>query len=126
MVKKASQKSQKKKSVFLSIAVGCGAIIILSLSIFNLALYSSQHTKNALGLKIESNTNNALLRQRLFWQTFLEENPMYLPGWIELAKVEVQLENPKAAMQALNKAKDINPNSEILEETAGELGLSEF
>lgn len=100
----------------------CGVTIIIALSLFNLAFYSIEENKSA-GIRMETNTKSFLLSQRGFWVEFLEENPSYLPGWIELAKTEVQLENIKSARQALIEAKNIDPNSDILIEAQRQLGL---
>lgn len=137
MVKKVSYKKSQKgkvlkstkkqpKNIFLSILYACVFITIISLSLFNLALYSSSPTKGVLGLKIELDTKSALLQQEIFWKKILEENPTYFPGWIELAKVEIQLENLEAAKEALFEAKNINPNSEILKKIMDDLGFSSF
>lgn len=76
-----------------------------------------------MGIKIETDTKTVLSFEKSFWHAFLKENPSYLPGWLELAKIEVQLEDIEAARQALNKARDIDPNSDLLEETAKKLGF---
>lgn len=103
-------------------------LIIFSLSFFNLVRYSTASTKvkKVRGVKIENNAQVDLWGQKLFWQSFLNSHPDYLPGWLELAKIEVQLENPAAASQALIKAREIDPNSPVLKEVGKKLGVSSF
>ncbi len=76
-----------------------------------------------LGIRIQTDAKTVFSFEKGFWQAFLKKNPSYLPGWLELAKIEVQLEDIDAAKEALNKAREIDPNSELLKETAKKLGL---
>lgn len=90
---------------------------------FNVLLYSTPSRKSIAGSKIEINATTPLLQKKFFWEDFLKENPTYLQGWIELAKTQVQLENPSAARKAFEKAIEIDPNSELVNEAEKSLGL---
>ena len=46
-----------------------------------------------------------------FWNNFLQENPDYFEGWIELTGLYVESEEFDLARLALDKARQINPNS---------------
>ena len=109
----------------LTLAVFCITIVILSLSFFNYVLYASKPT-STLGIRIELDTRAELRSEKTFWETFLERYPDYLPGWLELAKIEIQLENIDSAKHALFQAKKIDPNSRRLLEVGTELGLFTF
>ncbi|MBI2103805.1 tetratricopeptide repeat protein [Candidatus Woesebacteria bacterium] len=51
-------------------------------------------------------------QERTFWINILNETPTYLPGILELAKIESELGNSQAAQELLDKARLINPNDE--------------
>lgn len=76
-----------------------------------------------MGVKTTLDSNQVLHQKKLFWENFLRENPSYLAGWIELAKIEVQLENIEEAKFALQKAVRINPNSVEVERLSEVLGI---
>lgn len=101
----------------------CCWLIIIALSIFNLAVYSYFQSPKFFGVKIEMNVQADLLSKKNYWIEFLDTYPNYLPGWVELAKIEVQLENVDSAIDALNSASSINPNSTLIINTKKELGL---
>lgn len=72
--------------------LSCMAVItILLLTSFNLANYLAP--KKVLG--IETNTEE-ILKEKDFWNKFLSKNPEYLPGWLEIGR--------------LDKVYEINPN----------------
>jgi len=91
----------------------CFLIVILSLSVFNIAYSFAPVQKNVLGAQKETYFKDQLLRKK-FWLSFLNSNPNYLPGWIELAKIESRLGNLQAANEAFETAQKIDPNSELL------------
>lgn len=63
--------------------------------------------KNVLGT--EDTKNNQLV----FWQDFLLKNPNYLPGWIELYKLQVKNNNYTEAIYSFGKIKTLAPNLNI-------------
>lgn len=65
-------------------------LLILLLSIINIENY--QRPKKVLGIETQIVSNDT------FWQDFLKENPNYIPGWIEIGR--------------LDKVKEIDPNYE--------------
>ena len=90
----------------------CAAAILLFLSGFNLKSLSSTRV---LGLKDEAQDVNPS-EEVSFWEDFLAKSPTYFDGWVELSYVMNSLGNIEAARVAFNKAVEINPNSEKLEE----------
>lgn len=108
------------------LAVACASIILIAFSIFNLLFYFSFQKSSVLGVKIEIDTKTNLINQETYWVSFLQENPRYIHGWIELAAVEVQLENPGDARIALDNAFAVNPNSKEVKDAELNLGLFGF
>lgn len=120
MPKKRSKDPQKQRLLFISVSWG---IFMIVFSIFNLLFYLSSSNNDVLGIKVEIDTKTSLLHELKFWKSFLNENPSYLQGWLELAKVEIQLENLDSARSALYEAKAISPNSKLVKDVEKELGL---
>jgi len=102
----------------------CCGLIIIALSMFNLAVYSYFKTPRFFGVKIQLNTQDDLISKRAFWDNFLTNYPSYLSGWVELAKVELQLENVDSAIAALDIASNIDPNSGLVINAKKEFGLA--
>ncbi len=126
-VKKGKKTSKNKvKNINYKIVLFCSAAIILSLSLFNLIFHSISANRHVPTTKIEIDTKKQLSEKKYFWETFLREHHTYLPGWLELAEIELQLENREGAIQALETARNINPNSDLYQEVANKLGLSGF
>lgn len=113
-----------KNRLYLSIA--CFSIVLITFSVFNLVFFFSSDKNQVLGTKIEIDTKTVLINQRVYWKELLEQNPGYIYGWVELAKVEVQLENPKAARNALDNALEINPNSQLVKDVEKNLRFIGF
>lgn len=69
-----------------------GIFSLLLLSIVNIKNYTSEKQVNevVLGAKTDKISNDE------FWNSFLNENPNYIPGWIEVNK--------------LDKVRQIDPN----------------
>jgi tetratricopeptide (TPR) repeat protein len=105
----AQKRKVVKNTAFLVISVGI--VILLFLSSFNFHLYlSSDRQKNkVLGEK------TSLEEEKSFWVNFLTKNPNYLPGIIELAKIEWKLGNKEKALKLTKKARSINPDIELLD-----------
>lgn len=89
-----------------------GVLVLLILTGFNIALFLRPESKSVLSIKTITNSRQVLLQEKLFWERLLTSHPTYFTGWIELTKVEIQLENIEAAKIALIKAREINPNLE--------------
>lgn len=114
----------KTESSYLTIS--SGIIVILILSIFNLFLYSSSYSNNVLGARTGVDFNNLLIQEKNFWEKIVSENPTYLDGWLELAKINYKLGDMGYAQGALNTARAIDPNSDKIENLEKELGLLGF
>ena len=114
--------TKEKKRHFLSnpgnnyLLIYCSVIVILALSIFNIFLYLAIPSNSILGNNTEANLENNLTHEKTFWINFLEKNPGYFQGWIELTKINLKLNKPDEALGTFQKAREINPNSETISE----------
>ncbi len=109
---KRKTKVNPKQEIFYLLS--CVAIV-LSLFLtgvnFSKILAKPKPTPNVLA------ESRNIYHERDFWQQILSETPNYLPGILELAKIENELGNSQASAELLAKAKLINPNDERVKET---------
>jgi hypothetical protein len=80
--------ANKVNNVARELLIYVAALFILLLASSNIESYLSP--KKVLGTETSENSNE------VFWQDFLTKNPNYLPGWLELGRVD--------------KVKEIDPN----------------
>lgn len=111
---KPAKKLAKKKIGFRNEIVYlcscCAAIILLTLAGLNFNRFLSNN--QVLGVATGSQGNySALTTERAYWQDFLKANPRYLDGWLELTQVNLDLNDKPEALDAYNKAREIDPNS---------------
>lgn len=127
MPKSAQEKRQKKKKSGLKQEIiffcsCCAAILILSLSVVNLIPVFQQN--KVLGAKSETSPLSFQdeIQEISFWKNILSKNPTYSEGWLELARLSLQIGDKHEAVLAFEKAEEINPNSETLEQIRVLLG----
>jgi hypothetical protein len=70
--------------------------LFFSISIITLLLLSALNIKNFLTPKVVLGIEDINLINEDYWREFLEKNPDYIPGWIELGRFD--------------KVKQIDPN----------------
>ena len=99
-----------------NLLVYCCVIVILALSLFNLFLYITLPFENVLGDNTNANIKSGLIDEKIYWINFLEKNPGYFQGWIELTKINLKLDKLEEARGTFQKAREINPNSEAISE----------
>jgi len=88
------------------------AIAILTLTLINLNF--SFLPAKVLGISSQEETSNT--NEASFWQNFMAENPTYLDGWLELSKIALNNQDPDTASSYLQKASEINPASEKIQQ----------
>ena len=115
--KKAKKRDHLKRNLVFFCSC-CAAAIVLFLSGLNLK--SLSYTK-VLGAE-DVTPNQSPSEEVSFWENFLAKSPTYFDGWIELSHLMISLGNEGAAEVTFNKAQDINPNSDKLEELRNLLG----
>lgn len=90
-------------------------LVSFLLSVFTFITFNIQNIslgRRVLGAKTQIKTE--VKKEKDYWLTFVEENPTYLEGWVELAKIEYEDGNLVKADEYYLKAKEIDPNSEKL------------
>lgn len=93
-----SKKQKQVKKPYDQLFIYSAILLILFLTIFNINKHLS--TKTVLGTSTTNEPQNtAALNERLFWEDFVEKNPSYIPGWIELGRMD--------------KVREIDPNYEL-------------
>lgn len=95
---------------FLSLCAGL--ILLLTLSALNFwASLKPHRLLNDTKAEVLG-TTNTLNSEQNFWTDFLIAHLGYLPGWLELTKLEIKKGNLEAAKVYLEKARFIDPNSD--------------
>ena len=82
-------------------------LFLLTLTSVNINSLTKPKTPEILGASINNQKSIA------FWEEFLAENPNYYDGWIELSKITYERGNYLESLQYTQKAREINPNSEV-------------
>lgn len=108
---KVKEKKVNIKKEFIFLCTSCAVIVLLAIAGFNIE--SFLNGDKVLGAQTET-TNSSESQERVFWENFLVQNPRYLDGWLELAKIYTKEGNAEGAKNAIKKAVEINPNSENL------------
>ena len=101
MPKKGPRQRKNDLLFFLSC---CGASLILFLAVTNISTFF-------LPKKVY-NDLEVYQEQKNFWQEVVSKHPNYLDGWLELANINLVLDDSEEARKAFEKAREINPNSE--------------
>lgn len=110
MPAKKKKQSKTANTLILSFITA----IVLSLSVYNFSVLLSPAKNNV----VYAYQDAPPLNQRMikYWNDFLTDHPGYLPGWLELARLELEDQDVSNALIAINKAKMIDPNSEVINE----------
>lgn len=117
--KALSKKDSKTDSNFLFLITLLITAIILFLSFVNFFSTKGESSeKSVLAAKTEN-----LTEAKIYWEEFLQENPNYLDGWLELSKIYSQIGYVNGAIGALETAKLIDPNSKKIVATKKLLGF---
>lgn len=86
------------------------------ISFFNLAIFLTPKEKKIIYTYEPASSSNS--EQLIsYWNTFLDKNPEYLPGWVELAKIHLENNQLSSALVSASKALEIDPNSELVKNT---------
>lgn len=105
-----------KEVVFLCSC--CAVVIIFSLSTFNTSLFLN-------GNQVLGASSQAAGQDKIsFWQDLVTKYPTYMEGWVELAKLEIKSGNLQQATFYLEKAKEIDPNSNEVKQLETAIGLT--
>jgi LEA14-like dessication related protein len=91
-------------------------IVLISIFIFDITLYFTSKSKVKFIEKPVLGENTNSKEEIDYWRSFLVENPNYFSGWLTLSKLEFDTGNVYNAQEDLDRARQINPNSEKLKE----------
>jgi hypothetical protein len=91
----------------VSIIKTCVLLTLITLCIFNFSIYFFRKPAK-ITIPIKTDNRNVKLK---YWNDFLSIHEDYYYGWIELAKLEFQGNNVNQAVNALEHAYNLNPNS---------------
>ena len=93
-----SKKSKRVNAARQQLAIYCAVLIALVITLLNLENYLLD--RDVLGVSTqEVSLIKPTSSDVLFWVDFLSKNPTYIPGWIELGRMD--------------KVVEIDPNYEI-------------
>jgi len=96
-----SKKRKKINEALDQFLIYIVVVFLLLLTSANLQNYLS--SKEVLGVSVDEITqDNQSVQDRMFWHEFLLKNPNYIPGWIELGRMD--------------KVREIDPNYLILKD----------
>ena len=99
-------KPKLTQSIILALVLIITTIGLANTFILTIKSKQSINEKSVLGTTTETNS------RRVFWQDFLSKQPNYLPGWIELYKLEIENNNYEDAIKSFEKIKTLAPNLE--------------
>ncbi len=99
------------------------AIFLLFLVGENLHSYLFGEQVLGADVNIKIQKNYELLKEKEYWDSVVLQNPSYLPGYIELININLELEDRNSAIINLIKARQINPNSEEVKSLERVLGI---
>lgn len=101
--------AKKHEGLFLAISFFVLALL-LGLSFLNIKSFydANQKQKGVLGAETSLNA------EKDYWVNFLGGEKDYLPGWIELAKIDKELGDTNGYDNAIENIKRINPNTQEL------------
>lgn len=91
------------------------ASLIIFLSITNLALWAKS--------EIAQESREPIKKEILYWESIVAQTPTYRDGYLKLATLHWQLRDDEGARVYLEKAEQVDPNSEKVKEVKAELEL---
>jgi len=118
-------KSAKNKKVkvnfkpyFIHYFYCLAAITLLILTFVNINKFFE--SKKVLGTSVDT---TPLQNEKVYWQSLVNKNPTYIDGYLELAKIDVELGDKNEATNFIIKALTLSPNSTKITEVQKQLGL---
>jgi len=87
------------------------ASLFFILSLFLLHDVNQRKTNRVLGLQTQLQADQ---KTAFAWEQILAERPNYRDGWIQLAAIYSKLGYREKALEALNRARQLDPNNETI------------
>ena len=117
-VKKQKTKKVNSKELTLHYFYCLSIILLLILTSVNINKFLSQ--QQVLGTQIDTTD---IQNEKLYWKKMTQDNPTYIDGYLQLAKVAVELQDRTLAQTYITKALTLDPNSIKILEVKHQLGL---
>lgn len=95
-------------------------LTILLLILISININKAIATQKVLGASINA---SPLQNEKSYWEKMVSDNPTYIDGYLELAKVDVELGNTSEATSYIEKALSLDPNSSKITSVQKALGL---
>lgn len=93
-----------KLGSFKNFLIALFTILVLTITSLNLYLFINRKP-TVLGIQVSP------LSERQYWQRVARNTPTYRDAWVQIAKIDSEMGNRQYAQVALNRAKNIDPNS---------------
>lgn len=117
--KKSTQKTKVSyKPFFLHYLYCLSLIIFLTIAGFNINKFINN--QKVLGTSVDV---TPLQNEKLYWQQIISNNSTYIDGYLQIAKVDIELGNKSEANNFLERASNLDPNSSKIQDVRNELGL---
>ncbi len=78
--------SNKIQNRYIELGVGVGILLVLLLTSINISNYL--YPEKVLGVSSRDTLGKNLSDETKFWEDFLIDNPEYIPGWVELGRLD--------------------------------------
>lgn len=104
-------------SFYLFFFTRLSVLLILLLTVIN--LNKIFENKKVLGVQIDT---TSVSQQKMYYEKIVKENPTYMDGYIELAKISSFLGDRESEKNYLKTAYNINPNSKEVNDLLAQVG----
>ena len=109
--------AKKQKTFYTYFLTRLSVLVILLLTIIN--INKIFENKKVLGVQIDTNSVN---QQKIYYDNLVKQNPTYMDGYIELAKISSFLGDRESEKNYLKLAYNINPNSKEIKDLLAQIG----
>ncbi len=109
--------SKKTKTFYTYFLTRLSVLIILLLTIVN--INKIFENKKVLGVQID---NTSVNEQKIYYENLVKQNPSYMDGYIELAKISSFLGDRESEKNYLKLAYNISPNNKEIKELLAQIG----
>ncbi len=106
------------KPYFIHYAYCLGIIALLILTSININKFFE--SQKVLGISVDV---TPLQNEKDYWENIVSQNPSYTDGYLEIAKVDVELGDKNEATAYITKALTLDPNSTEITSVQKALGL---
>lgn len=102
----SKKKNKKRESFYLFFFTRLAILVVLLLTIIN--INKIFENKKVLGVQIDTDSVN---KQRIYYENLVKENPTYVDGYLQLAKISSFVGDREGEKSYLKIAYNINPNN---------------